>query len=292
LRCGLYDPSRDALVKSTHMPTPSFLVHPGKSQRELREDLYCAMRRVGTEVVPGEPSVISVAFAGPLESYGNVLQAPTISVRGAQPEPLLQELSSIWPAARIVIANDVSAAGYGFIRSPEEDFCVITVSSGIGHKVFINGRPVVGPRGYGGEIGHIQIDFSADAPLCDCGGRGHLSAFASGRATAYQAARLNAADPELFSQSSLWHDFGGDLENIDNAKIAAAFREGDAWSEQLVRRMATPLGRVLAGIHLTVGVERFVLMGGFATALGSHYLDFIADSARSSDWQDKDSWRR
>jgi glucokinase len=250
------------------------------------------MKRVAADLDPREHSVVSVGFAGPLDSRGNVLQAPTIWGTGAQPEPLSRELRRMWPAARIVVANDVSAAGYGFLRSPDEDFCVITVSSGIGHKIFIDGRPVVGPGGYGGEIGHVRIDFSDDAPVCDCGGRGHLSAFASGRATAYQATRLKDADPELFSKSSLCHDLGGDVRKLDNARVAEAFHEGDPWTEQLVRRMATPLGRALAGIHLTVGVERFVLMGGFASALGDPYLDFIADAARISDWQRKDCWRR
>ena len=292
LRCGLYDPAQDRLVRWTHVQTPSFLVHPDKSQRELCDDLYCAMKSVAAELDLREHSVVSVGFAGPVDLYGNVLQAPTIWGTSVQPEPLLRELSRIWPAAQIVVANDVTAAGYGFLRRPHEDFCVVTVSSGIGHKIFIDGRPVVGPRGYGGEIGHVRIDFSDDAPVCDCGGRGHLGAFASGRATAYQAARLIAADPEGFSKSRLCHELGGDVRNLDNERVAAAFHEGDPWTEHLVRRMATPLGRALAGIHLTVGVERFVLMGGFASALGSHYLDLIADAARAADWQAKDCWRR
>ena len=54
--------------------------------------------------------------------------------------------------------------------------------------------------------------------------------------------------------------------------------------------MAKPLGQVLAGIHLTVGVERFVIVGGFATALGDGYRKLLVNSAAASTWHLGTDW--
>jgi glucokinase len=72
---------------------------------------------------------------------------------------------------------------------------------------------------------------------------------------------------------------------LDNYEIAQAFRNGDPWTRKLIRRMADPLGRALAAIHLTIGTERFVVMGGFANALGSDYLSMLARAAHESSWE-------
>ena len=86
------------------------------------------------------------------------------------PVPLHGELRELWPEASIVLMNDVTAAGYRYLRDPDENLCVITVSSGIGHKVFIDGKPALGPSGRGGEIGHWRMDDSPGSPRCECGG--------------------------------------------------------------------------------------------------------------------------
>jgi C7-cyclitol 7-kinase len=188
------------------------------------------------------------------------------------------------PDARLLILNDVTAAGFRYLSHPDESLCVVTVSSGIGHKVFAQGRPVVGPGGRGGEIGHLQIDCSLDAPVCDCGHRGHLGALASGRASRYQMLRLAHEDPGSFSESLLAARYGSDPAAIQNEHVVAAFHQRDAWTERLIGRMAEPLGFALAAIHLTVGVERFVLIGGFALALGPPYRSFVAAAAARYGW--------
>jgi glucokinase len=163
------------------------------------------------------------------------------------------------------ILNDVTAAGYRYLRSSDEDFCIVTVSSGIGNKVFAGGRPLVGPSGRGGELGHLRVDDSANAPVCECGGRGHLGAIASGRAAlAYARAHVAKA--------------------LTAGDLAAAFRRDEAWAVDVVRRCASPLGWALAAIHLGAGIERFVLFGGFALALGARYRDLVSAAAHQRCW--------
>jgi glucokinase len=166
----------------------------------------------------------------------------------------------------------------------------VTVSSGVGHKVFIGGMPVVGASGRGGEIGHTRVDFSDEAPICDCGGRGHLGAVASGRAMRSQALRLAREDLEGFRRSHVGKAVSGDLSRIDNQVFARAFRAGDPWTMDLIAKIAEPLGRVLAMIHATVGVERFVITGGIAHALGPEYLRLLAQAAAASEWALGQNW--
>jgi glucokinase len=190
------------------------------------------------------------------------------------------------------VLNDVTAAGYRYLRAPGEDLVVVTVSSGIGHKVFVGGRPAVGPGGRGGEIGHLRLSDAPDAPLCECGGRGHLGALGSGRAAPWQIRRLAGEDPAGFRASALCAPSAGDPARVDNPMLIAAFRAGDGWAGRVVDRMARPLGCALAGIHQAVGSERFVLVGGFALALGPAYAARVAHHAAGACWSLGMDWER
>jgi C7-cyclitol 7-kinase len=158
--------------------------------------------------------------------------------------------------------------------------------------VFTDGKPVVGPHGRGGEIGHFRIDSSPDAPLCDCGERGHLGALASGRASRYQVVRLAREEPREFERSLLAGPTGCNPELVENEALVAAYHSGDPWTAKVVQRMAEPLGTAMAAIHLTVGVERFVLIGGFALALGARYREQTALAAARSCWDLGLDWDR
>lgn len=273
-RAGIYDPVADCLVRSLCCPTPAERLFASLPEIAARLDLPC-------------PHAVSVAFPGPVDPQGNAFRAPTIWPSRAGPVPVTRELEVLWPGAGIFVANDVTAAGMSYRRRTDETYCVVTVSSGIGNKVFVRGRPVVGPGGRGGEIGHLRVDSSPEAPRCDCGAQGHLGALASGRASAWHARRMAARDPEGLARSVLV----GDPEAIDNRRLAAAFRAGDAWAAGLVTAMAAPLGCALAAIHSIVGVERFVVMGGFAEALGPAYLDLLAHAAAPCAWDLGQDWR-
>lgn len=238
------------------------------------------------------PGIVSVAFAGPIDAHGRVLAAPTIwGPSPGQPLNLISRLAQFWPAAQILVMNDVAAAGYRYLRDPGEDFCMVTVSSGIGNKVFLRGSPMVGLGGRGGEIGHVQVDFSPDAPLCDCGAPGHLGAIASGRGTLSMARRFAQRCPEAFAHSMLGQRFGEHLDSLENLDIVEAFHAKDAWTLNLIQHVAHPLGQMLAAIHLGVGIERFVLIGGFALALGEPYRLEVARAAWSCAWDIGQDWQ-
>jgi glucokinase len=196
------------------------------------------------------------------------------------------ELSLRLGRAEVHVINDLTAAGLALAAGGLSDFAVITVGSGIGHKVFAEGKPVVGPGGRGGELGHLVVDWSPTAAPCDCGGRGHLGAVASGRAI-------------VDSVVALWEGDHGEADHGPprhrddrGAEVAAALRAGDKAVMTVVADRARRLGWGLATLHVGVGVETFVLVGGFASAAGEFFRAQVVQGAAESCWNLDFDWDR
>ena len=143
------------------------------------------------------------AFPGPVTQGRIPFGAPTVLGRAIVPD-----LASVLGDAigrQVIILNDVSAAAWYFARRIGVDrFAVVTISSGIGAKLFERRYPggAFDDLPYAGEIGHLIVDRSPDAPMCDCGGRGHLGAIASGRGIEREARRVAALEPRKFGESA------------------------------------------------------------------------------------------
>jgi len=293
LRAASYATAGDRLTNVTRLPTPSHWNMTNGTVETIWPHLRSVMQTAGETALGGrEPDVVCVAFPGPIDPRGRLLAAPTVwgSVDSVT-FPLAEQLSAIWPKSLVHVINDITAAGYGYVTAGREEFCIVTVSSGIGHKVFLDGRPVTGPGGRGGEIGHLRVDHSPDAPLCDCGFPGHLGAVASGRGVLTSALRLAREFPAAFEASSLARGHGASSLSFDADALAAAFRAGDEWTCQLVATAAAYLGHALAAVHTIVGVEQFIIVGGFAFALGERYLHLLADAAAGQCWDVGQQWR-
>ena len=291
MRAGRYDPSQDLLSRVERRATPNGAAAVASPER-IYARVFEELEDLGRRVFPNaRPPVVSLAFPGPIDPAGNALAAPTVfGARLRAGLPLRNDLTRRWPDARVIVLNDLTAAGYRYLRNAREDFCVVTISSGIGHKLFVDGRPLIGRGGRGGEIGHLRVDFSADAPICDCGAPGHLAAVASARGVLARARRQALRDPGPFRRSLLADASAGDPEALDTRALVAAYHAGDDWTLALIRDAARPLGQALAGLHLGVGVERFVVIGGFALALGERYRRELVDAMAESAWNLDTDW--
>jgi 3-dehydroquinate synthetase/predicted NBD/HSP70 family sugar kinase len=293
IRAAAYSAKTETVSHVISRKTPNSVEHNGNGPSDVIEKLLRQVHAMGQGVMGGVvPESVCVSFPGPLDSNNNVLGAPTIwGVNQNGPVDLCKELRRMWPYSRVRILNDVTAAGFRYLNGHDEDFCIVTVSSGIGNKVFIQGRPLVGKSGLGGEIGHLRVDFSPDAPQCDCGGIGHLGAIASGRGALKIGRRMADADPGEFSASLLGQRVQRP-DKLTNEAIVAAFQSGDPWTAQLIQKVATPLGRTLATIHQGIGIMRFVIVGGFALALGEGYRTELVRSAAECSWSRHQNWDR
>lgn len=252
------DGGRAEVLEQQRRPTPSHLLAPAVTARERLDDVIDFMVAFADRARErARADAVAAAFPGPLDAQGRVAALPTLwGSEGASLCPLALDrlLAERLPGMPVRIYNDVSAAGFRFVAE-HPDFALFTLGSGVGLKVFINGQPQVGPHGRGGELTHMVFDASADAPTCDCGGRGHLGALASGRAWQRRAV------------------------HVDGEGVAV---ELDAFAE--------PLARAVAMIHYTLGMETFLFAGGLAEGLGEPLRAAIVRRLPGQGWQQGQDW--
>jgi predicted NBD/HSP70 family sugar kinase len=222
---------------------------------------------------------VVISFPGPLHEDGSIVNAPTVSGLDNQIPDLRREL--LQRSGRTVhILNDVTAATLYLARQSEwERLMVVTVSSGIGSKVCFcdSGKITVFDRGpYAGEIGHLRVDESEDAPVCDCGGRGHLGAIASGRGIERLAQEHAASAAGPFSESLCHSKFNATAQTLNNeAHLVPALRAGDSWSLRILEEGIRPLAVTLNTVMLALGLQGVLVIGGFAFGIGEKYLELL-----------------
>jgi predicted NBD/HSP70 family sugar kinase len=291
LRAALFAPGSHALTNRRSALTPNHLDRV--DEPDLQGDVLAELSLLATGVLDGAlPRLVAIAYPGPIDEKGRVLAAPTVLGRPAgEPFDLQGAAQELWPSARVTVLNDVTAAGYRYVASGLRDFAIITVGSGIGHKVFLEGVPRVGPGGRGGEIGHLRLDYGPAAPACECGAQGHLGALASGRGTVANVRRRAEAEPAAFAASALSLLVGSPAE-VDGPHVAEAYQAGDPLVVAAVAESVRYMGQGLAAIHLDTGVESFLLVGGFALAMGETYRRQVAISARDASWNVGHDWDR
>lgn len=283
LRAARFDPATEGLTGRVHAPTPGSGAAPDSAASH--RDLVATLQRLGAEALEGRPAgAVAIAYPGPIDGEGVVLSTPTLPGLSG-PFPLRSACQEAWPDAVVLVTNDLTAAGYRYVGAGVDDFCVITVGSGIGHKVFVGGRPLVGPSGRGGEIGHLRVDDAPDALVCDCGAPGHLGGIASGRGSVRLVAAAAARDPQGFRTSTLARD-----AEADEHAIAGSFRAGDAWVRSALAPGVAALGHGIAAIHLATGTERFILIGGFAFAMDESYRRMLVAAAHDACWDVGQDW--
>jgi len=278
LRCGVADDARGVrVVRRARIRNFS----DGCRLGEIWDGIVAAVAEfaagVRGVVPPAAPVVVS--FPGPVLNGRRILDAPTV----AGPSCKLPDLRAVLAERTgrdVHILNDISAAAWHVSETvAARRFMVVTVSSGIGSKIFDRCHPkgVLDDVAYAGEIGHLAVDESPGAPECDCGGAGHLGAIASGRGIERRARHLAQSDPS-FVRSACAARFGGTPETLNNeAHLVPAARLGDSWALGVVRHCTEPLARVLLAAVFATGVERVVIIGGFALGLGKVYQDLLEE---------------
>jgi glucokinase len=160
------------------------------------------------------------------------------------------------------LINDASAAALGEHRFGAgrgfDNLLYLTVSTGIGGGIIINGELYSGADGCAGELGHMTIE--ADGPQCHCGNFGCLEAMASGWAIAKEAVtRINQGE-----KSSIIELVDSRLENITAETVAAAARGGDRLACDIVAKAANYLGIGLANMVNIFNPELIVIGGGLS----------------------------
>jgi len=230
------------------------------------------------ELPPNAPIV--VAFPGPVVKQKKLLQAPTIN-KNSEPVPNLAYSLQHRTGRNVYFINDLSAAAWYFSKQTTfRRFMVLTISSGIGSKIFDrdNAIGVLDNVPYAGEIGHLTVDHSINAPKCDCGKLGHLGAIASGRGIERAARQRAIENPSAFACSLCVQQFSASAETLNNEDhILPSALLGDPWTLDIVRRSSVPLAQTMATIFLASGLDKIIIIGGFAINLGHIYLNILRE---------------
>jgi glucokinase len=137
----------------------------------------------------------------------------------------------------------------------------VTLGTGVGGSIVLDGRFVKGAHGIAGEVGHMCVDVKG--PVCGCGGRGCLEQFV-GNARIVERAILkirNGAPGEAIQRAA-----GGGDAPVTPKAIAQAASEGDWTAGSVFREIGEILGTTLAGVGNLLGLDVIVLGGGVAEA--------------------------
>ena len=158
---------------------------------------------------------------------------------------------------KTTVLNDANAAALGEMWKGagvgHNDVCMITLGTGVGGGVIVDGKIVPGAFGAGGEIGHITINENETA-VCGCGKRGCLEQYASGRGIANVANdRLKKSD----APSSL-----RDFDVVTAKDIYAEAEKGDALASEVVDEVSSMLAKAMAFVSAVTDPEVFVIGGG------------------------------
>jgi len=160
----------------------------------------------------------------------------------------------------VTMDNDGHTAAFGEscfgAAKSLRDFVMITLGTGVGGGLFLEGRINRGSRGFGGEVGHVVLEVSG--PPCPCGGRGHLESYA-GRPAIIREAREAAG---TYRGSSLARRAGGDIEAITAEMVVEAANAGDKAGVEIMGRVGDMLGEALVGLVNVLNPQAIVVGGG------------------------------
>ena len=210
---------------------------------------------------------VGVGAPGPLDrERGIVVVAPNL---GWVDYPLRQAISERIRLP-VTLDNDANCATMGeWWRGAAQgarNAVGITIGTGIGGGVIIDGKLYHGSSDVAGEIGHTTIDPAGR--YCKCGNYGCLEAYASGPAIAVRAREALQRDEE----SALRRMVDGDLGKLTAATVYQAAHDGDALAQELVTDTARVLGTGVANLLNTINPDVVVITGG-VTKAGARLFD-------------------
>ena len=203
---------------------------------------------------------ISMAAAGAIDfDQGLVTSSPHLP--GWHNIPLRDMVKEKYGVNTFLI-NDASAAALGEHQfgagKGVNNLIMLTVGTGIGGGIIINGQLYLGAGGSAGEIGHMTIDVNG--PRCSCGNIGCLETLASGTAVAREAIRRISQG----ERSSLTEIVSGKLEDITAETVDVAAAGGDSLASEVISQAATYLGVGMVNLVNIFNPEMIIVGGGMA----------------------------
>lgn len=252
---GIVD-ARGTVIASSSIKTAK---HP--KVEDYIEELYTEASRmlVAHEAVD---KINGIGVGAPNANYytGNIENAANLIWKGTIPlSKMLEEKFGV----PVVVTNDANAAvigemTYGAARGLK-DFVMITLGTGVGSGIVINGQLVYGHDGFAGELGHMIVKRH-NGRQCGCGRTGCLETYCSATGVARTAREFL----EIRTEPSLLRNLP--IDEITSKDVYDAAIQGDKIAKEIFDYTGTILGEAMADITVFSSPQAFILFGGLAKA--------------------------
>jgi len=233
---------------------------PAHDPAAIVEEAGSLIRELSLEHTIDAVGVACAAFID--RSRSMVFFSPNLAWRDV---PLKQRLESVLDLP-VIIENDANAAAWGEFRfgaaAEVDDMVLVTVGTGIGGGIVVNGVLMRGAFGVAAELGHMRV--VPDGIRCGCGNRGCWEQYASGSALVREARELVASgSPHAARLSELC---AGDPATLSGPDVTSAAAEGDPAAVELLADLGAWIGEGVASVAAILDPELVVLGGGVSEA--------------------------
>lgn len=207
---------------------------------------------------------IGIGIPAPVMEDGVVQKTANLGWGHKEVTREMKELTGIPVAA----GNDANMAALGEMwlgaGKGQKNMIMVTLGTGVGGGIIVNGKPLAGSHGAGGEIGHFCVN-EEETETCGCGNTGCLEQYASATGISRLARRRLERDD---SPSSLRGS------EISAKAVFDALKEGDAVAKEIVEEFGSYLGHALAAIAVITDPSMIVIGGGVSKA-GEILLEYV-----------------
>lgn len=243
--------SKSAIKTSTHPDDVNLYI----------DDIYNELSKL-IEAAGGIDKIKGIGVGAPNGNYytGNIEFAPNLPWKGVIPFANLMADKFGIPAA---LTNDANAAAVGEMTYGAahgmKNFIMITLGTGVGSGIIIDGKVVYGHDGFAGELGHVNV-MRNNGRLCGCGKSGCLETYASATGVARSAREIL----ETSNKDSLLRNIPADI--ITSKDVFDAAMEGDEVAREIFNYTGKILGEAFADFVAFSAPEAIVLFGGLSKA--------------------------
>lgn len=207
---------------------------------------------------------VGVGVPGPVDNDGVVHRAVNLGWGTFSVKETLEGLLNL----PVMAGNDANVAALGEMWMGGgrgcKDLVVVTLGTGLGGGIIINGKMLTGATGAGGEVGHIHVE-DAEEEVCGCGNKGCLEQYTSATGITRLANRMLASCDD----ASMLRD-----GEVSAKTVFDAVKAGDALAIKVAKQFGKYLGEGLAAIACVVNPEAIVIGGGVSKA-GEVLIDYI-----------------
>lgn len=264
VKMGLFDKEGNVLEK-WEIPTRT-----QKGGENILPDIAAAIKAKMAEkaIEKADVAGVGVGVPGPVDRNGIVHRAVNL---GWAEVDLKKELTALLDGMRVEGGNDANVAALGEMwkggGQGHKNLVAVTLGTGVGGGIIVNGEIMTGATGAGGEIGHIHVE-DHETEACGCGNYGCLEEYASATGITRLANRaLKASDKESVLRNG----------EVSAKTVFDAVKAGDELAIEIAEQFGDYLGKGLGVIAAIINPEIFVIGGGVSKA-GEVLFDYIKPS--------------